>query len=78
MCSARLSIASLGASAARLDVGLRTRTHEAIDRALTYLSASQQEDWGWEAFGRSHPALTALVVPLSQTWLQIATKTPLS
>ncbi len=60
--SAMLSVASLGASAAPLDLGLRTRTHEAIDRALSYLSASQQEDGGWEAFGRSHPAVTALVV----------------
>jgi squalene-hopene/tetraprenyl-beta-curcumene cyclase len=45
-----------------LDLGLRTRTHEAIEKALGYLAASQREDGGWEAFGRSHPAVTALVV----------------
>ncbi len=45
-----------------IDVGLRIRTQEAIDKALAYLVASQGEDGGWDAFGRSHPAITALVV----------------
>ena len=34
----------------------------AIDRGLTFLKASQRADGGWEAFGQSHPAITALVV----------------
>lgn len=45
-----------------LDLGLRLKTQEAIDKALSYLVASQSEDGGWEAFGRSHPAITALIV----------------
>ena len=45
-----------------LDLQLKLKTHEAIDKALTYLVASQGADGGWEAFGRSHPAITALVV----------------
>jgi squalene-hopene/tetraprenyl-beta-curcumene cyclase len=34
----------------------------AMARGLAYLAASQGEDGGWEAFGRPHPAITALVV----------------
>ncbi|MBI4718260.1 MAG: hypothetical protein HY763_10680 [Planctomycetes bacterium] len=36
--------------------------HRAVDRGLAYLAAAQREDGGWEAFGKSHPAITALVV----------------
>jgi len=45
-----------------LDLALRIRTQEAVDKALAFLTASQGGDGGWEAFGRSHPAITALVV----------------
>ena len=45
-----------------LDLGLRTQVHESIERALEYLVASQRADGGWEAFGQSHPAVTAMVV----------------
>ncbi len=45
-----------------LDEGLAAQVQPSIDRGLKYLSATQQEDGGWEAFGRSHPAITALVV----------------
>jgi squalene-hopene/tetraprenyl-beta-curcumene cyclase len=34
----------------------------AVAEALDYLVAAQREDGGWEAFGRSHPAVTALVL----------------
>ena len=47
---------------APLDLSLRTKTHEAIDKALAYLVASQGEDGGWMAFDKSHPAITALAV----------------
>ncbi len=45
-----------------LDFGLRTRTHEAVERALKYLAAAQREDGGWEAFGESNVGVSALVV----------------
>ncbi|MFQ5414126.1 MAG: prenyltransferase/squalene oxidase repeat-containing protein [Phycisphaerae bacterium] len=32
----------------------------AVERGLRYLAASQNRDGAWEAFGRSHPAITAL------------------
>jgi squalene-hopene/tetraprenyl-beta-curcumene cyclase len=35
---------------------------QAITRGLAFLVASQREDGGWEAFGRTHPAITALVL----------------
>ena len=61
-----ISLALYGAPVAAaeplLDLGLRLKTQEAIDMALSYLVASQSEDGGWEAFGRSHPAITALIV----------------
>lgn len=45
-----------------LDLSLRLRTQEAVDKAHRYLVAAQRPDGGWEAFERSHPAITALVV----------------
>jgi len=50
------------ADGAPIGLALRTRTHEAIDKALAYVVASQGEDGGWKAFDKSHPAITALVV----------------
>ncbi len=44
------------------DLGLRAETQAAIGKGLAYLAAAQQADGGWEAFGRTHPAITALVV----------------
>lgn len=34
---------------------------QAVNRALKYLEGSQRADGGWEAFGESHMAITALV-----------------
>lgn len=45
-----------------MGLALRGQVHGAIDRGLSYLAASQRPDGGWEAFGRSHPAVTALAV----------------
>ena len=45
-----------------IDLGLRVKAQASVDKALKYLAAGQGEDGGWEAFGRSHPAITALVV----------------
>jgi len=38
------------------------RAQAAIDRGLRFLVSTQREDGGWEAFGKSHPAITALVI----------------
>ncbi len=54
--------ALVGDAAPTLDLALRTKTHDAIDEALAFLIAAQAEDGGWDAFGRSHPAFTALAV----------------
>ncbi|UCF33656.1 MAG: terpene cyclase/mutase family protein [Phycisphaerales bacterium] len=35
---------------------------QAIAQGVAFLVASQREDGGWEAFGRTHPAITALVL----------------
>lgn len=53
---------SAHADDAPLDLGTRLQTQKAIDRALHYLVAAQDTGGGWEAFGQSHPAITALVV----------------
>ena len=45
-----------------IDLATRTQVHESVGRALQYLVASQRADGGWEAFGGSHPAITALAV----------------
>jgi squalene-hopene/tetraprenyl-beta-curcumene cyclase len=37
-------------------------TREAIDKGVKYLLAAQRGDGGWEADGRTHPAITAIVV----------------
>jgi len=45
-----------------MPLGLRSSAQAAIDRGLVYLAASQRPDGGWEAFDKSHPAITSLVV----------------
>ena len=66
---ALLAVTACDASSARgadrdVSIGLatRTRVHESIGRALQYLVAAQRADGGWEAFGKSHPAISALAV----------------
>lgn len=44
------------------DVESRARGRQAIQKGLSYLLVGQGEDGGWQAFGRSHPAITALAV----------------
>ena len=41
---------------------VRRSAQSAIHRGLRYLADSQREDGGWEAFDKSHPAITSLVV----------------
>jgi len=38
------------------------RTKAAVDKGLAYLAAAQRPDGGWEAFGKSHSAISALVI----------------
>lgn len=53
-----------GSSRAAPPVGpdAATEAQQAIAQGLKYLVAAQRADGGWEAFGQSHPAITALVV----------------
>ncbi len=46
----------------KLDPDTATRANASVQKALAYLVATQRPDGGWEAFGDSHPAITALVV----------------
>ena len=46
----------------KLSLGLAFDTRAAIDKGLAYLVAAQRPDGAWEAFGKSHPAITALAV----------------
>ena len=45
-----------------VDFQTATRAHARIRKGLEYLAAGQRPDGGWEAFGNSHPAITALVI----------------
>ena len=45
-----------------VEVDVARRARASVGRALNYLSASRRADGGWEAFGESHPAVTALVI----------------
>ena len=44
------------------DVAWSISAQAAIDKGLAYLVASQGTDGGWAAFGRSHTAITSMVV----------------
>lgn len=45
-----------------IDLGLRRSAQDSIAKALSYLAGTQGADGGWDSFGQSHPAITALVV----------------
>jgi squalene-hopene/tetraprenyl-beta-curcumene cyclase len=45
-----------------LDFQLAVRVHASIQKGLAFLIAGQQADGGWEAFGKSNPAITSLVI----------------
>ena len=50
------------AGALPMDAATRGDVQAATRRGAEYLLAAQRDDGGWEAFGKSHPAITALVV----------------
>jgi len=52
---------SARAQDARLDLATRTAAHDAVVRALKYLEAAQDPSGGWEAFGKPHLGVSALV-----------------
>ncbi|MCP4592008.1 MAG: hypothetical protein GY842_14835 [bacterium] len=45
----------------KLDPALAARVDAAVDKALSFLAAAQQQNGGWMLFGRTDPAITALV-----------------
>jgi len=55
-------VVAAGGAEPALGPDLASRAQTGIDKALAYLVACQGADGGWEAFGRSNPAVTALVV----------------
>ncbi|MCO6436221.1 MAG: terpene cyclase/mutase family protein [Phycisphaerae bacterium] len=59
-----LAVAVTAASGADdpLPQALRAKVEASIDRGLAYLASTQAADGGWEAFGKSHPGVTALVL----------------
>lgn len=57
-----LGAAVLAGDEPAVDRETRKAAERAVDRGLAYLAATQREEGGWEAFGQSHPAITALVV----------------
>ena len=44
------------------DPTVRADAQKAIERGLKFLAATQQPDGGWEGFGQTDPAITALAV----------------
>lgn len=57
-----LAISFSSALTARGEETIADRARSAVHRGLDYLVASQSADGGWQAFGKSHPAITALVI----------------
>ena len=49
-------------NADKLDPVLAARIQDATAKALQYLAASQQADGGWEVSGKTHPAISAMVI----------------
>lgn len=45
-----------------IDPALAVRATDATGKALAYLAASQAADGGWEVSGKSHPAISAMVI----------------
>ncbi len=56
---------------------LRTEMDPVVERALSFLAASQQPDGGWIGFGRTDPAITALVAQCFIQDPRYGTKHPL-
>ncbi len=54
----------VGASAGepKLELAVASQAHAAVGKGIAYLVAGQRVDGGWEAFDKSHPAVTALAV----------------
>ena len=49
-----------GGGASKIDPELAVQSGRAIDKALAFLAAAQQQDGGWTLFGQSDPAVTSL------------------
>ncbi|MEK6676935.1 MAG: hypothetical protein AABZ47_14940 [Planctomycetota bacterium] len=60
LAACALGVPSIAGAA--MDPMLAQKTREAIHRGLTYLVASQSSDGGWQAFEKTHPAITALAI----------------
>lgn len=57
-----LVCATVRGEAGRVDFAVAVRARESIDKATAYLLKEQRSDGGWAAAGKSHPAVTALVI----------------
>ena len=58
---ASIGLTARAAGGPRLPSDLRTETRRAIGKGLDYLVAAQNPEGAWQAYGRPHPAITAMV-----------------